>query len=248
MDRARLAGRIALITGASRGIGAAVARRFAREGARLVLAARTTGGLEETDDAARAGGGGATLVPIDLREYAAIDRLGAALFERFGRLDVLVANAAVLGTLAPLAHVEPETWARVIELNLTANWRLIRSLDPLLRASDSGRAIFVTAAAAGAARPYWGPYAASKAALEALALTYAAEVAKTRVRVNLVDPGPARTALRAEAYPGEDSRRLPEPDMLTEPFVALAEAACARHGEIVRIGGGVRDHLKRGSP
>ncbi len=171
----RLAGRVALITGASRGIGAAVARRFAAEGARLVLAARTVGGLEEVDDAIRSGGGErATLVPLDLREFDAIDRLGASLYARFGHLDVLVGNAGVLGTLSPLGHIEPPGWAEVMDINLTANWRLIRSLDPLLRRSKSGRAIFVSSGAAAVPHAYWGAYAVSKAALEMLVRTYAA--------------------------------------------------------------------------
>ncbi len=231
--RQRLAGRIALITGASRGIGAAVARRFAAEGARLVLAARTQGGLEETDDAVRAAGGEATLVPLDLAETETIDHLGAAIHERFGRLDVLVGNAAILGGLGPLAHADPETWDRVVALNLTANWRLIRSLDPLLRASDSGRGIFVTSGAPRAAIPYWGPYAVSKAALEMLVRTYAAEVAKTAIRVNLIDPGAVRTGMRAEAMPGEDPMTLPHPDDIAGAFVDLAEPACTRNGEVV---------------
>ncbi len=235
MASARLAGRIALVTGASRGIGAAVARRFAAEGGRLILAARTVGGLEETDDAVRAASGeGATLVPMDLCDGDTIDQLGLSLAERFGRLDVLVSNAGVLGQLSPVAHHAPDTWERLIALNLTANQRLIRSLDPLLRASDSGRAIFSTAEAAHTAPAYWGPYAASKAGLEALVRCYAAETRRTRLRVNLLDPGPVATGLRSLAYPGEDTSRLPAPETVTEPFVRLAEASCSRHGE--RIG------------
>ncbi len=231
----RLAGRIALITGASRGIGAAVARRFAAEGARLVLVARTVGGLEELDDQIReAGGQGATLVPLDLREFDAIDRLGASLYERHGRLDVLVGNAAVLGTLSPVGHIEPAGWAEVMDINLTANWRLIRSLDPLLRRSEAGRAIFVSSGAAGAPHAYWGAYAVSKAGLEMLVKTYAAELAKTQVRANLIDPGATRTALRAQAFPGEDPLSLPAPEAVTEIFVELAEAACTKNGEVVR--------------
>ncbi|HLB79122.1 MAG TPA: SDR family NAD(P)-dependent oxidoreductase [Dongiaceae bacterium] len=229
----RLAGRIALVTGASRGIGAAVARRFAAEGAQLVLVARTVGGLEETDDAVRAAGGAATLVPLDLADFAAIDRLGQALHERFGRLDVLVGNAAALGTLTPAAQIKPAEWDGVLAVNLTANWRLIRSLDPLLRASAAGRALFVTSGAAHGAHAYWGAYAVSKAALEMLVLTYAAEVARTALRVNLVNPGAVRTVLRARAFPGEDPAALPHPDDITEVFVDLAEAACTRHGEVV---------------
>ena len=231
----RLEGRIALVTGASRGIGAAVARRFAAEGARLILVARTTGGLEEVDDAVqRASGEPATLVPMDLRDGEQIDRLGGALAERFGRLDILVANAGMLGQLSPVGHFAPEDWEQTLGLNLGANWRLIRSLDPLLRASPAGRAIFVTAAAAETAPAFWGPYAASKAGLETLVRCYAAETRRSALRVNLLDPGPVATELRRRAYPGEDPSNLPAPDEVTESFVALAEASCQEHG--ARIG------------
>ena len=231
----RLAGRVALITGASRGIGAAVARRFAAEGARLILAARTVGGLEETDDAIRqAGGERATLVPLDLGQGDQIDQLGAAIYERFGRLDVLVGNAGTAGTLSPVGHVSPKDWDEVMAVNVTANFRLIRSMDPLLRQSESGRAIFVTSGLAQRAIAYWGPYAASKAALEMLVRIYAAEVEKTKVRVNLLNPGIARTASRAKAFPGEDPSTVPNPDTKTERFVELAEAACTLHGERVQ--------------
>jgi NAD(P)-dependent dehydrogenase (short-subunit alcohol dehydrogenase family) len=229
----RLAGRLALVTGASRGLGAAVARRFAAEGARLVLVARTVGGLEETDDAVRAAGSSATLVPLDLSDFDAIDRLGQSLHERFGRLDIVVGNAAFLGTLSPVGHIAPRDWAAVVNLNLTANWRLLRSLDPLLRASDAGRAIFVTDALAQAPKAYWGAYAATKAALETLVRVYADEVANTKVRANLVDPGRLRTALRARAYPGEQPESLPPPESATEAFVALAEPACTFNGELI---------------
>ena len=231
----RLAGRVALITGASRGIGAAVAQRFAAEGAQLILVARTVGGLEEADDAVRsAGGQNALLVPLDLREHETIDHLGASLYERYGRLDVLVGNAAILGGLSPLGHIKPARWAQVMDLNLTANWRLIRSLDPLLRRSEAGRAIFVTSGAARNAHAYWGPYAVSKAALETLVKTYAAETAKTNVRANLIDPGVVRTSMRADAFPGEDPDTLPAPEEITETFVKLAEASWTGSGEVVR--------------
>jgi NAD(P)-dependent dehydrogenase (short-subunit alcohol dehydrogenase family) len=231
----RLAGRLALITGASRGIGAAVARRFAAEGAHCILLARTVGGLEETDDEIRtAGHPAATLVPLDLRDFDKIDQLGASLYERFGRLDVLVGNAGILGVLSPTGHVSPKTWQETLDINLTANWRLIRSLDPLLRQSEAGRAIFVTSNAATGIHPYWGPYAATKAALEMMVKTYAAEVTKTKLKVNLLDPGIVRSKLRAEAFPGENPETLPPPDSVTEAFVDLAEAACTRHGEVVQ--------------
>ena len=232
----RLEGRIALITGASRGIGAAVARRFAREGAHLVLVARTVGGLEEVDDAVGAAGGTATLVPLDLLDYPAIDRLGGVLAERHGRLDVLVGNAAMLGGLRPMGHYPTDDWEKLIALNVTANWRLIRAFDALLRASESGRAIFVTAAAARSHTAYWGAYAASKAALESMARTYAAEMTKTNVRINLIEPVATATRLRAEAMPGEDPKTLPHPDDITDAFVDLASADCLRNGEMVAAG------------
>ncbi|HYB11219.1 MAG TPA: SDR family NAD(P)-dependent oxidoreductase [Alphaproteobacteria bacterium] len=231
---ARLKGRVALITGASRGIGAAVAKRFAAEGAHVVLVARTVGGLEDVDDAIGALGGSATLVPLDLKDFDAIDRLGAALYERYGKLDIVVGNAAQLGVLSPTGHIDPPVWNEVIAINLTANWRLIRSTDPLLRASDAGRAIFVTASVASDVFPYWGAYAASKAALEAMVRNYAGETAKTKVRVNLLDPGIVRTALRAEAFPGENPDTLRHPDEIAPHFVELATADCARHGDLVR--------------
>lgn len=229
----RLAGRIALVTGASRGIGAAVARLFAAEGAHIVALARTVGGLEELDDAIRAAGGTATLVPQDLADFDALDRLGAALYQRYGRLDVLVGNAGVLGGLTPVGHIEPKKWDDALAINLTANYRLIRSLDPLLRQSDAGRAIFVTTGATLRPRPYWATYGTTKIALEYLVLTWAAEVAKTGIRINLVNPGPTRTAMRAAAMPGEDPQTLPTPDEVAPAFLELAVPDCPRHGEIV---------------
>lgn len=238
-NQKRLDGRIALVTGASRGIGAAVARRFAEEGAHLVLTARTTGALEEIDDEIREiNGQAATLVPLDLTDFDAIDSLGQALYEHFRRLDVLVGNAGLLGTLGPLGHTDPKTWDQVLAVNVTANWRLIRSMDPLLRASDSGRAIFVTSTVAREARPYWGIYAVSKAALEMTVLIYAAEVAKTRVRVNLLNPGPTRTAMRAQAFPGEDPETLQTPQSITGHFVDLAEKSCSKNAELIFAGRG----------
>jgi len=230
----KLAGRIALITGASRGIGAAVARRFAAEGAQLVLVARSTGGLEETDDAVRAADAAATLAPLDLSDLEAVDRLGAAVHERFGRLDVLVGNAAMLGPLSPLHHIEAQQWEAVLRLNLTANWRLLRTCDPLLRRSEAGRAIFVTSGAGSAIFPFWGAYATSKAALEMMVKVYARENAKTAIRANLVDPGAVATDMRAEAFPGEDPGTMPGPESVTGLFLELALPSCRRNGEVVR--------------
>lgn len=230
----KLSGRIALITGASRGIGAAVAKCFAAEGAHVVLVARTVGGLEEVDDAIQETGGTTTLVPLDLREYEQIDRLGAALYERYGKLDILVGNAGALGVLSLMGHIDPPVWEEVIAINVTANWRLIRSLDPLLRQSDAGRAIFVTSGAASGVFPYWGAYATSKAALEMMVRTYAGEMTKTKVRVNLLDPGAVRTVMRAQAFPGENPMTLPHPDAIAPRFLELAVPGCRKHGEILR--------------
>ena len=233
--RGRLVDKIALITGASRGIGAAVAERFAREGAHVVLAARTVGGLEEVDDKVRAAGGSATLVPVDLRDFIKIDELAARILDRWGRLDILVGNAAEFGVFSPLGHIDPATWAEVMDLNLTANWRLIRAMDPLLRAAPAGRAIFVTSRLARDALPYYGPYAVAKAGLETLVRIYAGELARTAVRANLIDPGIVRTRLRAQVFPGEDPTRLPPPDSIVGAFLELALPECARNGEIVTL-------------
>ncbi len=231
----RLAGKIALITGASRGIGAAVALRFAGEGAHLVLAARTVGGLEEVDDAVRAAGGSATLVPFDLRQFGKIDELAAALYERYGRLDILIGNAAEFGVFSPTGDIDPTLWGEIIDLNLTANWRLIRAMGSLLRAAPAGRAIFVTSGLARDALPYYGPYAVAKAGLETLVRIYAGEIARTRVRVNLLDPGIVRTRLRAQIFPGENPANLPTPESVADAFLELALPECTRNGEIVTV-------------
>lgn len=217
-----LEGRVAVVTGASRGIGRAAALALSSAGAHIVALARTQGALEELDDAIRAGGGQATLVPLDLKDFDALDRLGAALHERWGRLDILLGNAGLLGGLSPLGHFDPKTWDEVMAVNVTANWRLIRSLDPLLRASDAGRAIFVSSGAATKCRAYWGPYSVSKAALDALVRTYAAETVTTAVRVMLVNPGPLRTRMRAAAMPGEDPETLRTPEDLAPHLLRLA--------------------------
>ncbi len=229
-----LDGRVALITGASRGIGAAVAKAYAKAGAHVVLTARNTKALEALDDEIRGSGGKATLIPLDLLDHDKIDTLGPALAQKFGRLDIFVGNAGMLGTLGPLGHAKANEWDRVIALNLTANFRLIRTLDPLLRASDAGRVILVTSGAAEGFRAYWGAYAVSKAGLEALARSYKAETDKTNIRVNLVDPGRIRTAMRAEAFPGEDPQTLQTPDEIVETFLELANPSCKRHGDRVQ--------------
>lgn len=231
----RLAGRIVCITGASRGFGAAVARACAAEGAQLVLTARTRGGLEEVDDAVRAAGGQATLIPFDLRKGEMIDTLGAALFERFGRLDGLVLNAGELGPLTPLSHLEPRVLERVMSLNVLAQHRLIRSLEPLLKASKDGRAVVVTDAPAREPRAYWGAYAASKAALEALARTWAMELRITPVKVNLARPGPMDTRLRGDAFPGERPGDQPAPERYAAGIVDLLDPACSSSGELVEL-------------
>ncbi|GJE04929.1 MULTISPECIES: SDR family NAD(P)-dependent oxidoreductase [Methylobacterium] len=227
-----LAGRIAVVTGASRGIGRAAALALAGAGAHIVAVARTQGALEELDDAVGAAGSTATLAPFDITDSDAIDRLGAAINERWGRLDVLVGNAGILGALTPLGHLPPKTWAQVMDVNVTANWRLIRSLDPLLRRSDAGRAVFVTSGAAHKARAYWGPYAVSKAALDALVRTYAAETETTAIRAMLLNPGPLRTAMRHQAMPGEDPQTLRTPEDLAPHFVRLASPGWTETGKL----------------
>ena len=228
----RLDGRVALVTGASRGIGAAVARRFAAEGAHVILVARTVGGLEERDDEIRSAGGSATLVPLDLRKFDQIDQMGAALYQRFGRLDVLVGNAGVVGQRSPLGHVDPKNWDETIAVNLTANWHLIRALDPLLRASSAGRAVFITSGAATHARAYSGAYSVSKAGLNVLARTYASETEQTPLRVNLFNPGPTRTRMRAQVMPGEDPMTLPTPEAVAEKILALCLPGCTETGKL----------------
>jgi NAD(P)-dependent dehydrogenase (short-subunit alcohol dehydrogenase family) len=216
-----LQGRIALITGASRGLGYAAAVALAKEGAHVIALARTQGGLEELDDTVRSAGGTATLVPADIRDFDALDRLGAAVFERWKKLDILIGNAGVLGKLTPLAHLDPKIWEEAMAVNATANWRLIRSFDPLLQQSDAGRAVFLTSGRANKCMPYWGPYAVSKAALEAIAKTYAAETATTSIRVNLFSPGPTRTKMREQAMPGEDPMTLPSPEEVAAQIVPM---------------------------
>jgi NAD(P)-dependent dehydrogenase (short-subunit alcohol dehydrogenase family) len=231
----RLKDRIALITGASRGIGRAVAEVFAREGAQVLLLARNRKALERVDDAIRKAGGKASLVPLELSDGKSVDALGPTLYERFGSLDILVGNAAILGRLSPLTHIPSEHWERSFAINVTANWRLIRTLDPLLRRSDAGRVIFVTSGVARSSRAYWAPYSVTKAALEALAKTYANETRDSRIKVNLIDPGATATSMRAEAYPGEDQATLSTPAQVAERFIALATPDCTETGQIVEI-------------
>jgi NAD(P)-dependent dehydrogenase (short-subunit alcohol dehydrogenase family) len=227
-----LKGRIALVTGASRGIGRAVALELARQGAHIVAIARTQGALEELDDEIVALGSTATLVPLNLTDYDALDRLSHAIGERWGRLDILFGNAGALGPLAPVGHVQPKEWQSTFDVNVTANWRLIRAMADLLQGSDAGRAAFVTSGAAHKAMAYWGPYAASKAALDALVRTFAAETAQTPVKVMLVSPGPLRTRMRAEAMPGEDPQTLRTPDEIAPEIVKLLSPAWSETGKL----------------
>ncbi|MEO1198830.1 MAG: SDR family oxidoreductase [Pseudomonadota bacterium] len=213
--------RVVVITGASRGLGRAVAQALAGADSHLVLIARTSGGLEEVDDYVTQAGGSATLVPLDLTEFGAIDRLGAALYERFGKVDGFVGAAAQLGVLSPVGHIKPDVWTKTFDLNVTANWRLIRTLDPLFRMAEAARVVLVTDRKAREREAYWAVYAASKAALETLALTYAAEVAHTGISVTTFDPGPMATALRGRAYPGEDRSALQQPKDAAQALVPL---------------------------
>jgi len=227
-----LSGRIALVTGASRGIGAAVAVALGAEGAHVVATARTVGGLEETDDAIHAAGGTTTLLPLDLREGAQVDMVGPTILERFGRLDILVHAAGALGRLTPVPHILPDDWRDVLEVNFAAVWHLSRSTAPLLLASDAGRAVFVTAGVARAPVAYWGAYGATKAAAAHLVLTWAEETRRTSLRINLFDPGVVATRLRAEAMPGEDPAPLKRPEEVAPAIVALCRPEETRHGEI----------------
>jgi NAD(P)-dependent dehydrogenase (short-subunit alcohol dehydrogenase family) len=225
--------RVALVTGASRGIGHAAALALARAGYHIIALARTVGGLEELDDAMKREGGAATLVPADLTDFEALDRLGAAIASRWGKLDAFIGNAGLLGPITPLAHVEPRQWERVMAVNVTANWRLLRALDASLRAAPAGRVVLVSSGAAVRCMAYWGPYSVSKAALEALARTYAAETVTTPVKVMLVNPGPLRTAMRAEAMPGEDPLTLKTPEDLAPWFVKLASPEWTQTGMVL---------------
>lgn len=227
-----LTGRIALVTGASRGIGYFTAVELAKAGAHVIACARTVGGLEDLDDAIKAVGGTATLVPFDLADMKAIDALGASIHERWGKLDILVANAGMLGVISPVGHIEAKVFEKVMNINVTATWRLIRSVEPLLLKSDAGRALILSSGAAHSCRPFWGAYSTSKAAVEALARTWAAETEQTHLRINSINPGATRTAMRAQAMPGEDPDTLPHPSEVALAIVPLASPELTETGKI----------------
>lgn len=234
----KLAGKLALVTGATRGIGWAVARLFASEGAHVIALGRTQGALEELDDLIQQDGKGAcTLLPLDMVEHPdGLDIAARSIYDRWGHLDILVGNAGMLGPMTPLGHVKPDEWDKLVSLNLTANYRLIRAFDPLLQQAEAGRAIFVSSGAAAKNLPYWGPYGTTKAALEYMTRTYAAECAgiSSKVKANLVDPGGTRTAMRAEAMPGEDPETLPAPADIAPAFLPLALPDCPHNGEVIK--------------
>ncbi|GAA0782685.1 SDR family NAD(P)-dependent oxidoreductase [Roseibium denhamense] len=225
-------GRVALVTGASRGIGYQLAKQLGSRGAHVIALARTVGGLEDLDDEIKSAGGQTTLVPVDLTDFDALDRLGAAIFERWKKLDIFIGNAGMLGTLAPLGHIKPKDFEKVMAVNVTANWRLIRSLDPLLRQSDAGRALFLTASQVRSCTAFWGLQTMSKAAVEAMARTWANESLQTRMKINLVDPGPTRTGLRAKAMPGEPPEKLPHPSEITGDLLALVTPDVKATGQL----------------
>ena len=242
-DNTELTGKVVLVTGASRGIGYAAAVEAARRGAHVIAVARTVGGLEELDDAIQEVGGSSTLVPLDLRDGDAIDRLGAAIFERWGHLDGLVANAGILGTLSPVPHLKPDEFDKVLALNVTANFRLLRSLDLLLRQSAAGRAVFVSSSSARSARPFWGLYAASKAALDAMVKSYAGEMSTTNVKTNVFYPGAVRTAMRAKAMPGEDPAMLPSPSEIAPKLVDLLSPELTENGRLFDMAKGAFEDI-----
>ncbi|HWK97242.1 MAG TPA: SDR family NAD(P)-dependent oxidoreductase [Pseudolabrys sp.] len=227
-----LTDKIALVTGASRGIGAAVALELAQAGAHVIAVARTVGGLEELDDKIKAAGGSATLVPVDIKDMDGIARLALALNDRYGRLDVMIGNAGILGVLSPLAHAEPKDFDNIFAVNVKANWQLIRTMDPLLRAAPAGRAVFVSSGLSWAGRAYTGLYGSSKAALNEIARSYAAETATTNVRVNLFSPGATRTRMHASGWPGVDPETLPAPEDVAKTIVPLCLPDCTESGKV----------------
>jgi len=227
-----LTGRIALVTGASRGIGYFLSLELAKRGAHVIAVARTVGGLEELDDDIRELGGNATLVPLDITDMEAIDRLGGSIHERWGKLDIMVANAGVLGTISPIGHVEAKTFEKLMNVNVTSVWRLIRSTDPLLRASDAGRAILLSSGVAHTCRAFWGPYAASKAAVEVMARSWAEETKQMKLKINSVNPGATRTAMRAQAMPGEDPATVQHPSEVAKAILPLVSPDYAETGKL----------------
>lgn len=230
-----LSGRIALVTGASRGIGAAVAKGLAEAGAHVILLARTTAALEEVDDEIRELGGTATLIPFDLKKTDELEALGPMIADRFGKLDIFVANAGILGTLTPVSHSSMKDWKDVFAVNVTANVQMIRTLEPLLKASDAGRAIFVVSGLGQVPHPYWGEYGVSKAAVIMLARIWAAETEKTSLRVNMIAPGAVRTELLAQAFPGGYQGKAHQPDDVVPAFLELSSPACTRHGDLIDL-------------
>ena len=229
---ADLSGKVVLVTGASRGIGHAVSLAAAQAGADVIITGRTIGALEELDDAIKACGAHATIVEHDMSDFAALPRLTAAIHERWGRLDGLVANAAILGTLTPLSHLDQNVWDETISINLTAQWHLIKAMEPLLTAAPAGRAILVSSGAAQGIYPFWGPYAVSKAGLEAMGRVWAGETEQTNLRVNMINPGGTATSMRAAAFPGEDPSTLPSPDAIAPAFLQLLSSDCQDHGRL----------------
>lgn len=242
-ENTELTGKVVLVTGASRGIGYAAAVEAARRGAHVIAVARTVGGLEELDDAIQEVGGSSTLVPFDLRDGDAIDRLGAAIFERWGHLDGLVANAGILGTLSPVPHLKPDEFDKVFALNVTTNFRLLRSLDLLLRQAPAGRAVFVSSSSARSARPFWGLYAASKAALDAMVKSYAGEMSTTNVKTNVFYPGAVRTAMRAKAMPGENPDTLPQPCAVAPKLIDMLSPTLTENGRLFDVATGAFEDL-----
>ncbi len=234
----RLDGKLALVTGASRGIGYFLAKDLAARGAHVIAVARTVGGLEDLDDEIKAAGGSATLVPLDLTDMPAIDRLGGSIHERWGKLDIMVANAGVLGTISPIGHVEAKVFDKLMAINVSGVWRLIRTTDPLLKLADAGRAIFLSSTVAHTARAYWGPYAASKAAVEVMARSWAEETRQTRLRINCVNPGATRTAMRAQAMPGEDPETLPTPAEVAAKIALMCDPALDATGKLYDVRAG----------
>lgn len=241
-----LSGRIALVTGASRGIGRSTALALAKAGAHVIAVARTVGGLEELDDEIVAVGSTATLVPLDIKDTDGIARLSAALTERYGKLDILVGNAGILGVLSPISHVEPKVWDDVMAVNVTANWHLIRWFEPLLKQSDAGRAVFVTSALAWYGRAYWAPYSVSKSALNAMVQAWAAETVSTNLKVNLISPGLTRTRMHAQAFPGRDPNEVEAPDQVAEKIVELCLPSLQQTGLVYSYP--TKRFLKLGEP